>query len=125
VRAPAAPVQKAAAVAPRPAAIAEPPVAAARAVDPAAAAALRVTMTARAPCWVEVRVDGARALARLMQPGDTSAFDVRDEMEISAGNAGALAVTINDQPARSLGASGEVLTVRITSENYRTYLAER
>jgi len=41
---------------------------------------------------------------------------------IRAGDAGAVRLTLNGEAARPLGASGQVVTVRITRDNFRSLL---
>ncbi len=45
-----------------------------------------------------------------------------DEIILKIGDAGAFAFAINQQTGRLLGASGEVVTARITQQNYRGYV---
>jgi len=73
------------------------------------------------PCWVTMTVDGSRQIYRLVQPGERERQQGR-EFVIRAGDAGALQLALDGAPARPLGASGEVLTLRITRENYRGLL---
>ena len=53
---------------------------------------------------------------------ETIEFNIRSEASLRVGDAGALVVLINGQPARPLGANGQVLTVRFTPENFSRYL---
>jgi hypothetical protein len=41
---------------------------------------------------------------------------------MTAGNAGALAITLNGKPARPLGSAGEVVTATITASGYESFL---
>ena len=41
---------------------------------------------------------------------------------LTAGDAMALAVTINGEEARPLGSAGQVVTVRVTPANFKEYL---
>jgi len=94
--------------------------------QPAAAIAgneLRLTLSPRATCWVWAQTDGVEALAELMQAGDERELRAREEILLRVGDAGALAFAINGATGRALGASGAVVTARITLQNYKTYLA--
>ena len=84
---------------------------------------LRLTLSPRATCWVWVQADGVQALAELLQAGDERELRAREEILIKVGDAGALAFAINGAAGRALGASGAVVTARITPQNYKTYLA--
>jgi cytoskeletal protein RodZ len=109
-----------------PADVKPPPAAAPSASGvPPAQAAQRITvgLLATAPCWVSATVDGERVVARELQPGERQTFDVGRDIVLTAGDAAALDVTLNGAGARRLGASGQVVTVRMTPSNFRNYLA--
>ena len=55
----------------------------------------------------------------------TEAFEVARELTLTAGDAGALKMTVNGAPARPLGRTGDVVTVRITQANFKGFLAPR
>lgn len=76
------------------------------------------------PCWVTATADGARSIFRILQPGER--VQVRGRvLTIRVGDAAALQLSLDGQPARPLGASGEVLTLRITRDSYRSLLPPR
>ena len=77
------------------------------------------------PCWVSAVVDGRKQIDRLMRTGERTTFDVRREMVLTAGDAGALTLTFNGATAKPLGTSGEVVSRRFTPENFRSYLQTR
>ena len=119
--------------APEPAPVAAPavtPTVPARPVTPApvpatAGDSLTVSITAKGPCWVSATVDGQRMIERLMQPGERSTFTVKREIVLTAGDGGALAVTLNGAAAKPLGKSGEVVTTRYTLANFKNYVQAR
>jgi cytoskeletal protein RodZ len=76
------------------------------------------------PCWVTVSADGTRTIYRLLQPGERVQARGR-VLTFRVGDAGALQLSLDGEPARPLGASGEVVNVRITRENYRALLQAR
>ena len=88
---------------------------------PGADVPLAVHLTATRPCWVTVTVDGARTIYRILQPGEGQQAQGR-EFVIRVGDAGALQLSLDGEPARPLGDPGEVRTVRITRDNYRSLL---
>jgi cytoskeleton protein RodZ len=108
--------------APAPAAGAPPTTEPAR---PAADLPLRIVLFATAPCWVSARVDDQRVPGRTLQPGEKLELSAAQAIVLTAGDAGALSYTINSAPGRSLGASGEVVTVVINTSNYRTFVTGR
>ena len=83
---------------------------------------LRVVITATDRCWVSAIVDGQRNLQRELVAGEKHAFDVRRELVITAGNAGALDMVVNGVEAKPLGKSGQVVTTRLNLGNFKDYL---
>jgi cytoskeletal protein RodZ len=79
---------------------------------------LVLTMTAQQDCWVEVRVDGATVINRVLAEGESQTLEAQGEIVLSVGNAGGLSVRVNDRPALPLGRSGEVRkNIVITRQN--------
>lgn len=77
------------------------------------------------PCYVSATVDGRKTIDRLLQPGARQTIDVRREMVLTAGDASAIALTLNGVEARPLGKSGEVVTARFNLTNFKDYLPGR
>jgi transcriptional regulator with XRE-family HTH domain len=71
--------------------------------------------------WVEATADGTRVLYQLLHPGQQRSIDVRGELLLRVGDAGAFQHSINGVPGRQLGGPGTVRTLRITRENYSTF----
>jgi cytoskeletal protein RodZ len=90
-----------------------------------AADRLTIGLSARKPCWVSATVDGQKAIERLLQSGEQTTLEVRREMVLTAGDAAAIALTLNGADARPLGKSGEVVTTRVNLSNYKDYLQSR
>ncbi|HEY3044763.1 MAG TPA: helix-turn-helix domain-containing protein, partial [Vicinamibacterales bacterium] len=106
------------------------PAAPAAAVKPASAATvpsdrLTVALSAIGECWVSATVDGEKRVERLLQPGERLAMEVRRELVLTAGDASALAITLNGEAARPLGRPGEVVTARLNLANFKDYVASR
>ena len=102
------------------------PVASSPASSPAApdpSERVTVAVVATGPCWVSAIVDGERVVAREFQTGERLAFEFGRSVVLTAGDAAALAVTINGEEARPLGSAGQVVTVRVTPTNFKEYLA--
>ena len=91
--------------------------------EPMSQGSLTIVLRPRADCWVSLRVDGESVFERVMQAGERESYEADDEIILNVGDAGAFAFAINQQVGRSLGASGEVVTARITPQNYRSYVA--
>lgn len=96
------------------------------AAPPAAPAAagdvLTIELRPQSRCWVELRVDGTTAVSRELQAGEREVARARQQISLRVGDAAALAFAINDRPARRLGEAGEVVSVTITKDNFKTFL---
>jgi cytoskeleton protein RodZ len=91
---------------------------------PAPDVALVVDLEVTRPCWVAASADGARAVFRIVHPGERVQAQGRN-LTLRVGDAGAVQISIGGERARPLGAGGEVRTVRITRDNYRSLLPGR
>jgi cytoskeleton protein RodZ len=69
---------------------------------------LVLTLTAQQSCWVEVRADGQTVFNRVLNEGETETLAAQGELVLSVGNAGGLAIRLNDRPGLPLGRTGEV-----------------
>jgi cytoskeleton protein RodZ len=99
-------------------------------VAPASAATFpsdRLTVALRAigECWVSATIDGEKRVDRLLRPGEQLEMDVHRELLLTAGDASALAITLNGAEARPLGKPSQVVTVRLNLMNFKEYLALR
>jgi hypothetical protein len=83
---------------------------------------LVLTVTARRACWISSTLDGGQRLERMLVPNETIMLRATNEAVLRIGDATALSVLINNQPAKPLGAAGEVVTHRITRANYKKLL---
>jgi cytoskeletal protein RodZ len=89
-----------------------------------AGAPLQVAIQATAPCWVSATADGTRVMYKTMEPGERQTIAVKDALDLRVGDAGGLALSIDGVPGKSLGASGQPVTVHIARDNYRTLLMQ-
>ena len=90
--------------------------------EPTSQESLTIVLRPRADCWVSLRVDGESVFERVMNAGERESYEADDEIILTVGDAGAFAFAINEEAGRSLGASGEVVTARITRLNYRSFV---
>jgi hypothetical protein len=81
-----------------------------------------VVLTTTAGCWLSISVDGTRVPSRTLNAGERIEFAVQRSITMTAGNAGALAISLNGQPARSLGVAGQVVTTTIPASGYEAFL---
>jgi cytoskeleton protein RodZ len=106
-------------------AIARVPAATPAVADPMPVDRFTVGLAVTRACWVSATVDGQKTIERLLQPGESRTVDVAHEIVLTAGDAGAVAMTLNGAPAAPLGASGQVVTRRLTLSNFKDYLQPR
>lgn len=101
------------------------PIVGAPAASPAATDLIMVVVSAVRPCWVSATVDGTTAIQRQLRAGERLTLEVRRELVLTAGDAGALTLTLNGQNTRPLGKDGEIVTTRVNPSNLKEYLASR
>jgi cytoskeleton protein RodZ len=77
------------------------------------------------PCWLTATADGRRVVYRLLAAGERTSIEARDAVVLRVGDAGRFRFAVNGQTGRTLGNAGQPLTVAITSQNYREFLASR
>jgi hypothetical protein len=88
------------------------------------AAPLTVGVSAIRPVWLSVTVDGTRIIERTLAADEPpQRFDAQYDVVLTAGDAAAIAMTINGAKAAPLGGAGETVTTRIDPTNYRLHLA--
>lgn len=85
-----------------------PPPGAAASAPPMAAGTMVLTVLARRSSWVEAKVDGTTVLNRVLKDGESQRLEARQEVLLSVGNAGGIAVMLNDRPLGPIGRDGEV-----------------
>jgi hypothetical protein len=104
------------------------PVATAGSSAPPAVAAetgdLTLDLIATGECWVSATVDAEPRLQRLMNIGDHETIAARENVILRIGDPPALKLSINGAPARVLGEAGKPVTLRLTPQNAREYLAQ-
>lgn len=92
---------------------------------PAAAvpgASVTLGLTASAACWVEVTVDGRPPDARMFTQGEHLLVRVETLAVVKVGDAASMQLTINGRPGRALGRAGQVVTIRVSPDNYQDFL---
>ncbi len=83
---------------------------------------LHMEIRASGPCWVVATADGEQVLAQLLNAGERRQISVRDEVALRVGDPATFALSINGVAARPLGSAGQPINVRITRDNYKTFL---
>jgi len=74
-------------------------------------------------CWISATVDDQPPLQRLMNAGERKTLTARDAVTLRVGDPGAFQLMLNGAPARPLGQPARPITIRITPQNARDYLA--
>lgn len=106
----------------RPASASPAPPTEAKAV-PTAPEPLTIVLRPGGESWVSLTVDGEQAVSRIMQAGEEESHEAEGEIRLNVGNAGEFDFTLNGEDGRSLGDPGQVATVVITRDNYRSFLS--
>jgi helix-turn-helix protein/uncharacterized protein DUF4115 len=84
---------------------------------------LRIAIQVARPCWVSATADGRRVVFTTMRPDHTETIEMTSDLILRLGDAGAVSFSIDGARGRSLGRSGHPVTVRLTRDNYRSFLA--
>lgn len=84
---------------------------------------LMMVIEPAADCWVSPTIDGEKVPSGLLGPGQRRELRALQEILVTVGDGGRCAYTLNGRAGQPLGNAGQVVTRRITLENYRTYLA--
>ncbi|MBI3945990.1 MAG: helix-turn-helix domain-containing protein [Armatimonadetes bacterium] len=75
---------------------------------PTQAPEVRLTLVARANCWVRIKGDGKLLYEGTLQPGETRTWKGSQTLEVRAGNPGAIRATVNGKDLGMPGKPGEV-----------------
>ena len=86
--------------------------------DTANRAALTMTLSANAPCWVRAVADGVETIERMLTVGETIEVRAQDQVVLRVGDAGALSVSVNGRAASTVGPRGQVVTRRFSRRDY-------
>jgi cytoskeleton protein RodZ len=74
-----------------------------------------LSLKLNAASWVGACVDGQKLLARSLSAGDSREIDFSDKVLLRVGNAGAVEVAIDGKSVGSLGRSGQLRLVELSS----------
>lgn len=77
---------------------------------PAPVSGAEVSASFADDCWTEVKVDGNVVLSETVKAGSQLTWKGTKQVDVTVGNAGAVDITFNGQPAGKLGAVGAVVT---------------
>ena len=74
------------------------------------------------PTWVALTIDGERVFAGVLGAGEREVYEAAGQIVLNVGDAGVFDFSINEQPGRSLGEPGQVVTVEINGDNYLNFV---
>lgn len=78
---------------------------------------IRLDIRAKEDCWVFLKADGKLVFQGILKKGRSEAWQAKDKIEISLGNAGVVDFEVNGKLISNLGKRGQVLkNVLITKE---------
>ncbi|HEY7170645.1 MAG TPA: helix-turn-helix transcriptional regulator [Vicinamibacterales bacterium] len=86
---------------------------------------LTVSIVARGTSVMTVVVDGKSQGEQAIAAGDRRFFAAERELVVDVADAAAVSLTVNGEPARPLGTSGQPATLNLTPANYKDYLISR
>lgn len=98
--------------------------AAATAAEPEGSAPIRVTLDFTGECWVQARVDGARAMAETRIQGESLHLEAERSVELTFGDGGAVGVEVNGMPLPLEGGPGRVVRLEVDLETVRRLEAQ-
>jgi hypothetical protein len=75
---------------------------------------IRITLTATDDAWVAADADGRRVVYRVLNANEQVTVSASTEVRLRIGNAGAVLVAVDDEPAVAAGAPGAVRTIGLT-----------
>jgi cytoskeleton protein RodZ len=87
-----------------------------QAAAPVASAPVQVVLSASEPAWVSVMADGKPAYVGVLRPREKKEIVAAEKVEVVAGNAGGIEISLNGRAIDSIGPRGQVRTVELTPE---------
>jgi cytoskeleton protein RodZ len=77
---------------------------------------LRLEIKAHEPSWVQASLDGGEVKEALLQAGERITWTATEQIELTLGNAGGLALSFNGQSLTALGQPGQVVRLHLTKD---------
>ena len=80
---------------------------------------VRLGISAKGNCWLQVKVDGKIAFQQVLKKGRFENWEAKQKIELSVGNAGVITLEVNGQPIPPLGRKGQaVKNIIITRDGF-------
>lgn len=92
------------------------------ATESAGSGPLTVALHPTGPTWVSLSIDGERVFAGVLEAGEREVYEAAGQIVLNVGDAGLFDFSLNEQPGRSLGDPGQVVTVEIDGDNYLSFV---
>lgn len=80
---------------------------------------LNVSIKANQITWLRVIVDDKSTYELLLNPGSEKAYTAKDTISLKVGNAGGVAISVNNKEQDPLGESGEVVEITYTLDDFK------
>jgi cytoskeletal protein RodZ len=78
---------------------------------------VEVSLELQGKSWLQVTVDDKTEFMGNLTKGDKRTWKAKEKLTVRSGNAGAVLISVNQQPAKPFGADGDVKEVTFTREN--------
>jgi len=83
---------------------------------------LRLEIVGKEECWLSVDSDESGAVTKILSSGDVIVFTANRTISLIIGNAGGIALRINDRAAKTLGQKGEVVHLTIDKNTLSRFI---
>ncbi len=77
---------------------------------------LRLEIEAHEQSWVQAALDGGEMKEAMLKPGERLTWTATEQMELTLGNAGGLALSFNGESLAALGEPGQVVRFHLTKD---------
>jgi cytoskeletal protein RodZ len=84
---------------------------------------LKIDLVATGECWISAAVDEQPPIQRLMQAGDRVTVIPNDNLTLRVGDPAAFQLMVNGVAGKPLGQPRKPVTIHVTPQNARDYLA--
>lgn len=78
---------------------------------------VEVSLELQGKSWLQVTVDDKTEFMGNLTQGERRTWTAKEKLTVRSGNAGAVLISVNQQPAKPFGADGDVKEVTFTLEN--------
>jgi hypothetical protein len=84
---------------------------------------LKLEFVATGECWISATVDDQPPIQRLMNAGERKAVTAQSSVTLRVGDPAAFELIVNGAPGKVLGQASKPVTIHVTPQNARDYLA--